>query len=173
MACGLGAERKASHVRSHGRSCPSAADSSLLLLQWADTNSANDDTGFQVVINDTFTPSPTWVINSYIGYSRWHEAQNPVALGKADGSTVGLDPALFQASNALPTLNLDSNYTSLGAQPYNYNRYVRYTETAQANLTKQFSKHTLRFGAQLRYSSHQQRTIWNGLGRHRKLSDSV
>ncbi len=113
----------------------------------ADFNSANSDNGFQVVINDTVTPSPTWVINSYIGYSRWHEAQDPIALGKADSSTVGLNPALFQASNALPTLGLDNNYSSLGAQPYNYNRYVRYSETAQVNLTKQFSKHTLKFGA--------------------------
>jgi hypothetical protein len=34
-------------------------------------NQYND--GFQVVVNDTVTPSPTWVINTYISYSRWLE----------------------------------------------------------------------------------------------------
>ena len=113
----------------------------------ADNNFANSDNGFQVVINDTVTPSPTWVINSYIGYSRWHEAQNPTILGKSSPATIGLNPALFgQSADVLPNIGVDQ-YASLGAQPYNYNRYVRYSETAQINLSKQFSNHTLRFGA--------------------------
>ena len=110
----------------------------------ADTNYGNNDNAAQVVINDTVTPSPTWVINSYIGYSRWHEQQAPVGLGKADPSTIGLNPAFFQASNVLPTVGID-NYTGLGNG--SYDNYVRYSETAQINLTKQFSKHTLKFGA--------------------------
>lgn len=114
----------------------------------ADNNYDNHDSGFQVVVNDTFTPSPTWVINAYASYSRWHEAQDPTILGKSSPATVGLDPALFQQSaNVLPTLNVDNNYSSLGAQPNNYDRYVRYSETAQVNLTKQLSKHSIRFGA--------------------------
>ena len=113
----------------------------------ADVGYGNNDTGFQVVVNDTFTPSPTWVINSYIGYSRWHEAQNPIGLGKADPSTIGLNPALFQAGNALPTLTVDRGNTYTGLGNGTYDRYVRYSETAQINLTKQLSKHTVRFGA--------------------------
>lgn len=109
----------------------------------ADTGYGNDDNGFQVVVNDTITPSPTWVIDTYLGYSRWHEAQNPVGLGKASPATIGLPDADFQAP-ALPTINLD-NYTGLGNGTYD--RYVRYSETAQVNLTKQFAKHTLKFGA--------------------------
>ncbi len=110
----------------------------------ADTGNGNDDNATQVVVNDTVTPSPTWVINGYIGYSRWHEAQKPTGLGKANPSTIGIDPAFFQASDALPTVRLD-NYSGLGSG--NYDNYVRYSETAQVNLTKQFANHTLKFGA--------------------------
>ncbi len=69
----------------------------------ADTGYGNDDNAVQAVVNDTITPSPTWVIDAYLGYSRWHEAQRPTGLGKANPSTIGLDPAYFQASDALPT----------------------------------------------------------------------
>lgn len=113
----------------------------------ADTNYNNDDNGFQVVINDTITPSPTWVIDTYLGYSRWHEQQTPVGLGKATAATIGLPDADFQAP-VLPTVNIDnyiSGNTSLGNGTYE--RYIRYTETAQVNLTKQLSKHTIKFGA--------------------------
>jgi hypothetical protein len=111
----------------------------------ADNTTSNDDRGFQVVLNDTVTPSPTWVINAYVGYGRWYEAQNPTIRGESNAATVGLDPSQFQGADVLPTLNLDQ-YSSLGAQPYNYNRYVRYNETAILNFTKQLSKHTIRFG---------------------------
>jgi len=115
----------------------------------ADTNYSNDDNGFQVVINDTITPSPTWVIDTYIGYSRWHEQQTPVGLGKATAATIGIPDADFQAP-VLPSITIDnyvngSSNNSLGSGTYE--RYIRYTETAQVNLTKQFSKHTLKFGA--------------------------
>ncbi|MBV9759114.1 MAG: TonB-dependent receptor [Acidobacteriaceae bacterium] len=109
----------------------------------ADTGYSNDDNGFQVVINDTITPTPTWVIDTYIGYSRWHEQQTPVGLGKASAATIGLPDSDFQAP-VLPTVNVD-NYTNLGNGTYE--RYIRYSETAQVNLTKQLSKHTLKFGA--------------------------
>ncbi len=113
----------------------------------ADNNAQNADNGFQVVINDTVTPSPTWVINSYIGYSRWHEAQNPTIRGKSSPATIGLNPDLFpQQADVLPNIGVDQ-YTSLGRPQYNYNRYVRYSETAQVNFSKQFSNHTVRFGA--------------------------
>lgn len=111
----------------------------------ADTNYGNNDHAEQVVINDTVTPSPTWVIDSYIGYSRWHEAQDPVGEGKASPATIGLPNQYFQAGNVLPTLSVDDNYTGLSNGTYD--RYVRYSETAQVNVTKEFSNHTLKFGS--------------------------
>ncbi|HEX3685268.1 MAG TPA: TonB-dependent receptor [Bryobacteraceae bacterium] len=114
----------------------------------ADTSYSNDDNGFQVVINDTITPSPTWVIDTYIGYSRWHEQQTPVGLGKATAASIGLPDADFQAP-VLPTIKIDQFIGGSGNSLGNgtYDRYIRYTETAQVNFTKQFSKHTVKFGA--------------------------
>ena len=41
--------------------------------------------GFQVVLNDTYTPTPTWVIKMcYAAYGHWHEEQTSIGFGKAD-----------------------------------------------------------------------------------------
>ncbi|HLH05264.1 MAG TPA: TonB-dependent receptor [Bryobacteraceae bacterium] len=109
----------------------------------ADQGNNNDDAAFQVVVNDTFTPSPSWVINAYVGYSRWRETHLPVGVGKADASTIGLPVSDFQAP-VLPTVSID-DYSGLGNGFYA--NYVRYSETAQINLSKEFSKHSLKFGA--------------------------
>jgi hypothetical protein len=111
----------------------------------ADENAANDDRGFQVVLNDTFTPSPTWVIDSYAAVGHWHEEQTQVGFGKADPSSIGLSNSLFQVP-MLPLVNADF-YSSLGSQFSSLNRYVRSNATFLGNVTKQFSKHTLKFGA--------------------------
>ncbi len=110
----------------------------------ADTGNNQYNNGFQVVINDTVTPSPTWVIDTYASYSRWKEVHTAQGYGVADASTIGLSPALFQAP-LLPTIQADGGYSGLGNS--SYQQYVRYSDTAQVNLTKQFSKHTLKFGA--------------------------
>jgi hypothetical protein len=111
----------------------------------ADESANNDDNGFQVVVNDTITPSPTWVINSYIAVSRWHEAQTSIGYGKISPSTIGLSPSDFQAP-LLPVISTDI-YATLGSTYSSYDRYVRDSDTAQVNLTKELSRHTLKFGA--------------------------
>lgn len=111
----------------------------------ADQSANNDDNGFQVVVNDTYTPSPTWVIDSYIAVSRWHESQTSIGYGKADASTIGLSTSDFQAP-ILPLISTDF-YTGLGSTYSSYNRYVRDSDTAQVNFTKELSSHTLKFGA--------------------------
>ena len=104
------------------------------------------DNGYQIVLNDTVTPSPTWVINSFISYTRWQEAHIAQTLGTADAATIGLSPSLFQAP-ILPGINVE-NYSSLGvAFGGGYDIYTRYSNTIGINLTKVFSKHTLKFGA--------------------------
>ncbi len=103
-------------------------------------NQYND--GFQVVLNDTVTPSPSWVVDTYMSYSRWQEQHIAQGYGVADASTIGLDPADFQAP-LLPTISSDV-YTGLGNG--SYEKYVRYSDTIQMNLTKNFAKHTMKFG---------------------------
>ncbi|HKW17196.1 MAG TPA: TonB-dependent receptor [Terriglobales bacterium] len=111
----------------------------------ADENATNDDRGFQVVINDTFTPSPTWVIDAYLGIGHWHEEQTQVGFGQAQASAIGLSNSLFQAP-MLPIVNSDF-YATLGSTFSSLNRYVRSNGTAIGNITKEFPKHTLKFGA--------------------------
>ncbi len=110
----------------------------------ADTGVNQNDTGFQVVVNDTVTPSPTWVIDTYLSYSRWKEAHIAQGYGVADASAIGLSPTLFQAP-LLPTIYPDNGYSSLGNG--SYEQYVRYSNTVELNFTKVFSRHTLKFGA--------------------------
>jgi hypothetical protein len=106
-------------------------------------NQYND--GYQIVLNDTVTPSPNWVIDSYISYSRWVEQHIAQGYGIADASTIGLNPSLFQAP-ILPTItDGDYRYTSLGNG--SFEKYARNSDTAQINLTKNFSRHTMKFGA--------------------------
>ncbi|MCU1294697.1 MAG: hypothetical protein JWP08_3547 [Bryobacterales bacterium] len=110
----------------------------------ADQGNNQSNNGFQVVLNDTVTPSSSWVVNTYVSYSRWQEEHIAQGYGVADAATIGLSPALFQAP-ILPTISdNDGRYTGLGNS--SFQKYVRYSDTIQMNLTKNFSKHTLRFG---------------------------
>ncbi len=110
----------------------------------ADTGVNQTNYGFQVVINDTVTPSPTWVINSYISYSHWLETHIAQGYGVASAATIGLSPSLFQAP-LMPPINADNGYSSLGNGTFEH--FARTSDEAQINLTKQFSSHTLKFGA--------------------------
>ncbi len=116
---------------------------SCFFCNGADTGVNQANNGFQVVLNDTVTPSPSWVIDTYASYSRWKEAHIAQGYGVATAATIGLSPSLFQAP-LLPTIYPDGAYTSLGNG--SYEQYVRYSNTIQMNVTKQFSKHTLKFG---------------------------
>jgi Carboxypeptidase regulatory-like domain len=111
----------------------------------ADSGVNEHDTGFQVVLNDTVTPSPTWVINSFVSYSRWQEGHIAQSYGVADASTIGLSPSLFQAP-ILPGISVE-NYSGLGVTfGGGFQKYTRYSSTVAMNVTKQFSRHTLKFG---------------------------
>ncbi|MFN7993246.1 MAG: carboxypeptidase regulatory-like domain-containing protein [Bryobacteraceae bacterium] len=108
----------------------------------ADEGNDQADTAFQAVINDTITPNPTWVINAFISYGRWRETHTAVGYGVADAATIGLSPSFFQAP-LLPTISADQ-YAYLGNG--SYERYPRYSDTAQINVTKERAKHSLKFG---------------------------
>ncbi|MBV9764701.1 MAG: TonB-dependent receptor, partial [Acidobacteriaceae bacterium] len=110
----------------------------------ADTGNNQYNDGFQVVIDDTITPSPTWVINSYVSYSRWKEQHIAQGFGVASASTIGLANSLFQAP-VLPTIGADNGYSGLGNG--SYQQYSRTSDTAEVNLTKVFTRHTMKFGA--------------------------
>lgn len=110
----------------------------------ADTGVNQSNNGFQVVLNDTVTPNPTWVIDTYASYSRWKESHIAQGYGVASAETIGLQNSLFQAP-VLPVISADNGYSGLGNG--SYEQYVRYSNTIQMNVTKQFASHTLKFGA--------------------------
>jgi hypothetical protein len=110
-----------------------------------DSNVNEHDNGYQMVLNDTYTPSPTWVINPYASYGRWQEAHIAQTYGQADASTIGLSNSLFQAP-ILPGITVE-NYDGLGVSfGGGFQKYTRYANTVGINVTKNFSKHTLKFG---------------------------
>ncbi len=110
----------------------------------ADQGNNQGNTGFQAVLNDTFTPSANWVVNAFVSYSRWRESHTAVGYGQATASAIGLDPSLFQAP-LLPTIGADNQFTYLGNG--SYQKYVRYSSTSQVNITRQWGKQTWKFGA--------------------------
>jgi hypothetical protein len=112
----------------------------------ADNNSLNQDHGFQVVLNDTYTPSPTWVVDAYAAYGRWYEAQTQVGYGSATLNDIGLSNSLSPQSPILPLVHSD-RYASLGTDYSTYDRYIRTNMTWVGNITKQLTRHTLKFGA--------------------------
>jgi hypothetical protein len=114
------------------------------LCNGGDEGTVTQDHGEQAVINDTITPSSRWLINLYGAYSRWFEGQTLLGFGKS-ASAIGLNPDLFQV-NTLPLVNADGYYT-LGNQYSTFDRYIRYSSTGIVNVTRQFSAHTLNFGA--------------------------
>lgn len=120
-------------------------DPTCFFCNGADSNAAILNHGVQVVLNDTITPSPAWVINTYGAYTRWLEGQTLVGYGKSDPSSIGLSKNLFQVP-MLPIVNA-TNYQSMGNQYSSYDRYVRYLSTGVINLARQFARHTVKFGA--------------------------
>jgi hypothetical protein len=112
----------------------------------ADTGSDNKDYGYQVVLNDTYTPSPTWVIDGYAAYGRWWEGQTQVGLGKQNLSAIGLSPSFSPQLNGLPLVHADL-YSSQGTDFSTFDRYIRSNVTWIGNVTKQLSRHAIKFGA--------------------------
>lgn len=103
------------------------------------------DTGFQLVLNDTITPSPSWVVNTFVSYGRWQENHLAQTYGTASAATLGLPDSLYQAP-ILPGIDVE-NYSGLGVTlGGGWESYTRYTDTIGMNVTKVFSTHTVKFG---------------------------
>lgn len=100
--------------------------------------------GVQVVLNDTISPNSKWVFDTYGAFTRWFEGQTQVGYGKSDPSMIGLPADLFQI-RMLPVVRA-SGYSQMGAEYSSYDRYVRYLSTGIINITRQFTRHTVKFG---------------------------
>ncbi len=111
-----------------------------------DSNYNGANPRHQVVIGNTFVPSPTWVTNILIGTGRWREAQIPQSQGLSP-TLVGL-PASFAsqvATQNIPQFSL-TNYAQISNSRYLND--PRTTDNLQINNSKQLGNHSLRFGFQ-------------------------
>ena len=98
--------------------------------------------GFNFVLGNTITPSPTLVINVLLGTGYWNQGILSPAQGKLTPASIGLNPADFQAQ-LMPPFAFD-NYTGLGGG--GVTKYIRYEDTAQVDVTKQKGPHSIKFG---------------------------
>jgi hypothetical protein len=110
----------------------------------ADSTTGEQDPRFQVVIGNTWVPSPTMVVNLLIGVGRWHEKDLTSSSGYAN--SIGLPAAVVKQfqTDTLPQFGF-ANYSQLGYDEYNQN--VRQLENFQLNATKELRSHSLKFGA--------------------------
>ena len=117
-------------------------NNACFICNGADPGYRTFNPGFQGTINDTVTPSPSWVINVLAGASRWQEGQTSLAYGLITPGSLGLNPADYQAP-VMPTISVDL-FNGLGNN--GVRKLTRYAHTLQGNVTKQVSSHTLKFG---------------------------
>jgi hypothetical protein len=110
----------------------------------ADTNFSDVNPRHQVVIGQTFVPSPTFVLNVLIGSGRWRENQISPSAGM-DGTAVGLPASVVSLfdTQTLPQFN-SQNYASIGNT--RWLNSIRETHNLQFNASKEMGAHSLRFG---------------------------
>jgi hypothetical protein len=79
-----------------------------------DSWGGENDYRYEIIAGETWTPSPTWVVNSIASYGKWTEVDTSPSFGYS-ATQLGLPSAtvaLFQASNAYPQFSLD-NYQQI------------------------------------------------------------
>jgi hypothetical protein len=109
----------------------------------ADSSTGEKDPRYQIVLGDTWVPSPTWVVNLLIGFGRWHEDDTSASTGYS--STIGLPASLikqFQA-DTLPQFGFN-NYSQIGYTEHNQN--TRELSNLQINASKELHSHSIKFG---------------------------
>lgn len=110
----------------------------------ADTNFSDVNPRHQVVIGNTYTPSPTWVLNFVVGSGRWRENQNSPSTG-LNGTALGFPASLVSQFQTLTY----PEFTMQGYATLNNRRFLnvaRETHNLQANITNERGAHSLKFG---------------------------
>ena len=101
---------------------------------------------------NTFTISPSFVVNVLVGHGNWTEQTIPVV--HASATQVGMPAsqvAQFDAPNIMPAFTL-ANYSTLGVGNNGQLHHPERTESIQVNATKQWSTHTFKFGGDIEWS---------------------
>ncbi len=117
-------------------------DNPCFYCNGADTEFSDKNPGFHVSLDNTLTPSPTWVVSVLLGSSYWVEEQRSPSLGVINAGNLGLNPSQYQAP-VIPEFRF-GRYAGLGNQKVR--KFPRATHSLQVNSTKELRSHSLKFG---------------------------
>ena len=120
----------------------------IAFAQWGIGSNATSSPNPRGAANfgNTFTLSPTFVLNVLVGHGNWTEQTIP--LIHASPTLVGLPAsqvAHFHVTNVMPAFTL-ANYTTLGVGNNGQLYHPERTESLQVNGSKQWREHTIKFG---------------------------
>jgi hypothetical protein len=99
-----------------------------------------------LLLSNTWTPNNNWVVNTVVSYGKWTEVDTSPSFG-SDPTALGWSSSItsqWQAKNAYPSFSMD-NFSSLGLSDYASTPHE--TDGLQVNLSRAFSRHSLKFGA--------------------------
>ncbi len=113
----------------------------------ADSNYNDLNPRHQVVIGNTFVPTPTWVANVLISAGRWREEQDSPSKG-LNGTALGFPSSLVAGFGAqtIPAV-VPSGYGQLGNA--RFLSFARPVNSIQTNITKEWRSHSIKFGVTL------------------------
>lgn len=98
-----------------------------------------------ILVNNTWTPNPNWVVNAVASYGKWTEEDTSPSIGY-DPTKLGFSSATtsqWQQKNSWPQFNFD-NYAQLGNSSYADTPHE--TDGLQVNISRQLSRHSIKFG---------------------------
>ncbi len=115
----------------------------------AETSRNSFNPRWTVSIGNTFTISPTFIVNLQLGGGKWTESNLSKGLG-FDASSLGLPASLAQQFDidTPPSFNL-ADYVRIGENRQSV--AARSTYSVQINASKQLTKHSLKFGYSLEH----------------------
>lgn len=114
--------------------------------KYAESNQNSINPRFQVKVGNNIMFSPTLIANITLGSARWNEQQYSKGYG-FDYTSIGFSPFLArQIDVATPP---EITLSGLNGAVFGFPRYlsaVRLVHNAQANATKEFQSHSVKFG---------------------------
>ncbi|MFT4113254.1 carboxypeptidase regulatory-like domain-containing protein [Silvibacterium sp.] len=110
-------------------------------------NNAQGENDFrqEILINNTWTPTPDWVVNAVVSYGKWTEQDTSPSIGY-DPTKLGFSSSTvgqWQQKDSWPEFTFN-NYAQLGNSAYADTPHE--TDNLQINISRQLSRHSLKFG---------------------------
>lgn len=104
-----------------------------------------NDFRYLIILNNTWMPSTSWVVNAVVSYGKWTEEELSPSFGHSP-SDLGFSSTLtnqWQVSNTYPEVDFD-NYATLGESSNSVT--PKETDGIQINVSHVIGKHSLKAG---------------------------